>query len=373
MFISCSDLHLREDFSASLPEVRRDAYSSWERIYSYAIDERASALVLVGDIFDGPPSSLDVAMFLKGVAKLKEAEVRVYAIQGQHGRAKLPWTSVDPYAWVIDLNLVDEPHMIEEGVYLSGYDTLPPDELQQKLSKRKRSDKTNVMALHQLAKGCIPDIEGHQNWDYDPDWMPKSVRLVLLGDYHDQWSVYTNDGFTLHIYHGSTWMRSITERADKRFLRVELQPDGSFNVLSVRLPTRNFSEISIWTVTQLAQALRTLSNLPNETLVKITYDPDIHDLEQSCRKAVPHGVRVHFYFKPISKEAISVDSYDIEKLRQLSLTGCLDAMVSRDTEAELHSFLYALLEQHDTAEVLEHARIRLFGSGEDENELDANQ
>jgi len=362
MFVSAADLHLREDFLASLPGVVGDAYRSWEQIYSYAIKEKASGLVLAGDIFDGPPSSKDVAQFLRGAHTLRGAGIKIYAIQGQHGRAKLPWTSIDPTNSVINLDLVDEPHLIEEGVFISGYDALPPDELEKRLKKHKKSNKANVMVLHQMAKGCLPEIEGKQMWDYDPAWVPDPIKLVLLGDYHDRWFTHTNKDQTLHIYNGSTYMRAINERPDKRFLRVDF--DGAnFKATSIELKTRPFTELFLEVEQNLKEVLRQISLQPAKALVKVTYDPDIADVEAKCRAAVKDGP-VHFYFKALSKTMVDPERFDVDKLREISMNGCLDVMVDRETDVEFHSFMVALLGNPDTQEVLDSTKARLVGMPE---------
>jgi DNA repair exonuclease SbcCD nuclease subunit len=355
MFVSAADLHLREDFLACLPEVRGDAHHSYRQIIDYCIKHEAKALVLAGDVFDGQPSSLDVYVFLEGVMNLKAHDIAVYAIQGQHGHSRFSWANVHPH--VIDLNLVNEPHEIEPGVFIDGYDILPPDELQRALKKVKKQ--TNVLALHQMAKGCMPDIAGHQTWDYDPEWCPSNVALVLLGDYHDQWQTTTNGGKTFQIYNGSTHMRAINERPDKRFLRVDYDKDGGFTVTPIALATRVFVERTANDREQAEALYKVIAEFPEQTLARLNYDGDIEGFEEACRAA---GPKVHFYFRRFSKEAVNPDTYDVDKLREISLRGCLDQMVDREKDAEFHGFATALLGAENPEEVLEVYKVKLTGA-----------
>jgi DNA repair exonuclease SbcCD nuclease subunit len=356
--VSTADLHLREDFLACLPEVRGDAYHSYRQIIDYCLKEGAQALVLAGDVFDGQPSSMDVHVFLEGVMKLKEKDIVVCAIQGQHGHGRLPWTSIHPC--VIDLNLVNDPHEIEPGVFIDGYDIRPPDELKKVLKKVKK--KTNVLALHQMAKGCLPDIEGVQNWDYDPEWCPDHVRLVLLGDYHDQWQTYTNNDQTFQIYNGSCHMRAINERADKRFLRIDYDTSGDkpmFQVTSVPLTTRPFFEITVRDQDEASNYFALLKDYPAQSLARVTYDGNIDGFEEACRV---NGPEVHFHFKRFSKEAVDPNTYDVDKLREISMRGCLDQMVDRKVDAEFHGFTTALLGAEKPETVLDAYKAKLTGA-----------
>jgi DNA repair exonuclease SbcCD nuclease subunit len=353
MFVSASDLHLREDMLASLPGVRGDAYESYRQIIQHCIDVGASALVLAGDVFDRQPSSRDVSVFLDGVLKLRDENIKVYAIQGQHGYDNLSWTSIHPY--VIDLNLASEPQQIEPGVFVTGFDIQTPDELQKKLKKLKKT--TNVLVLHQMAKGCIPDIAGVSNWDYDPEWTPAYVQLVLLGDYHNQWETFTNEGKTRHIYHGSTYLRAVNERVDKRFFEVSFV-DGKFQVTFVPLQTRPFHEFTVKKAEDVDATFERLAACTAESLVLMSYDPEARDkFEHTCREKFP---ALHFYFKRISQELLNPEVYDVDKLREISLQGCLDQLVNREADAKFHGFMLSLLGAENAQEVLNTYRTKFL-------------
>jgi DNA repair exonuclease SbcCD nuclease subunit len=182
MIISTSDTHLSRTIYVGLPGMTGDSYNSFDQVCQYAVDRKASTLLLAGDVFDGQPDPQDVRCFLSNVEKLKRAHVKVYAIQGQHGyNQHLSWASIDDYV----VNLNRKVVKLEEGVVCAGFDTLPPAELRAELAKLDA--RVNLLVLHQLARGTVPEVEGHQSWDFDPDWVPGHVKLVLLGDYHDTW------------------------------------------------------------------------------------------------------------------------------------------------------------------------------------------
>lgn len=355
MFISASDTHLSETIYVGLPQMRGDSYRSLDQICAHTVASKASALILAGDVFDSQPSPLDVECFLHNLSTLKQARIKVYAIQGQHGHdEKLPWTSIDRY--VIDLD--HKVFELEPGVFCAGFDTLPPDELQHELAKL--DPKANLLVLHQMAKGIFgQEKDGEQAWNFDPQWVPDTVKLVLLGDYHNkcQLSRYAVGKAPMY-YHGSTCMQSIDETPEKVFFEVRYQApmpligpnpaDNSFLVKTVPLQTRPYHNFLVMSDDTYSAARSGIEKAEPDSLVHVKYDPRIGAVEEGCRKA---NDRCHFLFRLLPIK--DVCEVSIENLKGISLETCLAAAVDPQQDPEFYGFVLSLLKSKKPKETLE--------------------
>lgn len=341
MFVVAGDTHLAPHAWSTMPQVCGDSYRSFEQLVDFSIEKKVSALLLAGDVFDVRPNAQTASFFVHQMLKLEKENIPVYAIQGQHARDReLPWTSV--YPWVVHL---EHQHIeLEPGIIATGFDNLTPDELKTELSKLRPD--VNVLILHQMCRGTVPEIPGRQNWDLDPDWVPPTVKLVIMGDYHEPWSTsLVRDGFvTNFVYTGSTCMQSCNEPTEKRFLMV----DSQFNTITCRLNTRPFRKIVILSETQMPGALVEVEKLPADALCQLRFDPRIPAVEQRIRTAAP---KVHFKVEPLSitNEGSSDDRTEIG---MVSLESCLDQIVDRSADSELHSFVMGLLKNESTKDFL---------------------
>jgi hypothetical protein len=264
--------------------------------------------------------------------RLKQAEVSVLAIQGQHARSATPWTSIDPY--VRDLDLSRAPHSYD-GYRISGLDHRSPDELLKVLSET--DPRTDVLVLHQLCRGALPDIAG---WDLDPDWVPEHVRLVLMGDLHKIWSCKRKS--TEFHYTGSTHMRAADEEPTKSFLVLR----KNYELERVPLAVRPFVSYTVQTVDVLDQVVKGIGAQAPETLVHVRYDPRVPGVEEACRSA---GKECHFLFRILPLEDIVVKS---EVPTPVSMEECLGELVNRQSDSTLYSFVLELLKAASPKEAL---------------------
>lgn len=342
MFVFAADLHLAPGAWVSMPQLSGDSYRSFNQIIDFCVRAKheCKALVLGGDVFDAQPPSDAVATFLRGLEFLKKAGIPVLAIQGQHGWAKLPWPSVDPYVTDLNQKLIE----LEPGVRVFGLDHRPPQELKEALEAVPKD--ANVLVLHQMVRGCVPDIEGRQNWDLDPEWIPEQVKLTLLGDFHQPWTKVRSNASEM-LYSGSTQMQSVDEPAEKSFVRVH----SDLKWGRIPLATRPFRSYTISSTEMLAEAIASVKELEPDTLVLVRYDATVPNVVKELEAA---NDQVHLmpriYMLPAQNSAVEVD---LEKLREISLRSCLDLAVKREDDPELHSFVAGLLEAKDPKAFLE--------------------
>jgi DNA repair exonuclease SbcCD nuclease subunit len=346
LFVFAADLHLAQCAWKSLPQVAGDSYDSFRQIVEFTSKSKASALILGGDIFDAQPTPVDVEVFLQGVMQLHQEKIPVLAIQGQHGRVReLPWTSVGNYVQWLSKGSGDV-YSIEKGIKITGFDNMPPEELKTQLKAIPLD--VNVLTLHQLCKGTVGDRDGHQAWDLDPSWVPPHVRLILLGDYHAQWSWTNKETGQVFIYSGSTCMQSIDETPEKSFLTVE-NKGSDFQLTAQPLKTRPFKSFVIKSEEDLKEAMMEASGLKAGTLALVRYDPRILDVESRFEVI---NKPVHYLFRRLPIELEDISLTEINKLKDISLEGCLTTLVNPREDPSLHSFLISMLRSKNLKETL---------------------
>ncbi len=359
MIVAMGDTHLHPNAWASMPQVKYDTYSSFEQIVTYAMNNKADAVVLPGDVFDTHPPSETVAHFLMQVWRLKTAKIPLYTIQGQHGRTRsgTPWPQIDTY--VVNLEEASADTVVN-GCGIYGLDNRPPEDLREALAHVPSDIK--ILFLHQMCRGLVPEI--HTAWDLDPSWVPPTVELVIMGDYHQPIDCHypreEHGGSTRFYYTGSAAMMSIDEPPEKSFLVID---EKTFKVTRVPLKTRPFKKFELRPAApevmtaNLDAALIAASTLEPETLCVVNFDPRQPNIEEAFRARAP---KVHFMFRPIAIESAGVEARDI-KVSNVSLIGCLDKVVDREKEAGFHSFVLSLLQSKDPKGTLLEARKGVVG------------
>ena len=359
MFVVVGDAHLHPYTWASMPSVRGDAYRSYEQAVRYAIENHATHFVLAGDTVDvnNPPAEA-VEVLLKGINALKNANVIVLAISGNHDPDF--WVGISGVALALDTSgpvklMCNPPHQVE------GIRSLPPDMLKERLSKLDPA--TNVLVLHQLVRGIVPEFE--QSWDLDPDWVPTHVKLVLLGDLHkavEYSRSSVGSTVTKFIYTGSTYLNSIDESDEKSFLVVH----DDLSVTRVPLSTRPVRRLKFASgdEAEFNKAVSVLDEAPEGALVICRYDSRIPDVE----KLKENREHLHFMFKPINMQALEVVAEQGLSVSATTLESCLSAVVDRAADKFYYDFVLALLRGQDTKQVIEAFRTRFL-----EGSTDANQ
>jgi DNA repair exonuclease SbcCD nuclease subunit len=351
MIVFAADLHLSDYTWASLPQVRGDSYRSFDQIIQWVMDHQkeVSALILGGDIFDAHPNPTAVECFLRGVRTLARIGVKMYAVQGQHGRSReIPWTSIDPHVvWLHNQTIEVEPN-----IWITGFDNLPPEELKDAIFRL--NTKVSILVCHQKVRGSLPEIEGQQNWDFDPSWVPPFVKLVLLGDVHKTWE-YSN-GTQRFMYSGSICMQSMDEDPKKSFLVLDV--NAGWKTFRVPLETRPFETFLILTQESLPDNLARAAKLSPDSLALVKYDARIDGVEKAFKDI---NKAVHFVCRPLPVELVQPEIPD-QVLPHVSLETCLNQLVDPKESAKLHSFVVSLLRSPMPKDTLAKAKAEALGS-----------
>lgn len=125
-FVHAADLHLDSPFSGlsgSAPEgvaeiLRNATFQAYEAIIELCIDERAEALLIAGDIYDGADRSLRAQRrFIGGLDRLHQAGIRSFVCHGNH----------DPLdGWEAGLNVPGSCHRFGASIEGVPYDSADP-------------------------------------------------------------------------------------------------------------------------------------------------------------------------------------------------------------------------------------------------------
>lgn len=103
-FIHAADLHLDSPFTGLgrllpdylMKEIRESPFRSFQRIVRTALKENVDFVILAGDLFDGENRSLRTQVRLREEMQiLREADIPVYIIHGNHDHLGGSWTKID--------------------------------------------------------------------------------------------------------------------------------------------------------------------------------------------------------------------------------------------------------------------------------------
>ena len=362
MLYQAADLHLTPTVWKDMPSMQGDSYAALDQIVDVCVSSgKGTSLLICGDIFDKPkPDSESVDRFVKAMRRLRQGAVDVYVIQGQHEKADPPWAvALGAAVYVGD----GSPFVVGVGngksydkVSVVGFDYTNPATLKEKLKGVKQVD---ILLVHQMAKQAL-DIEGA--WDFDVDWVGKKIKLVLAGDYHG----FFNVGRLW--YPGATHLRKIDEVGNKYFLQINVGTGKGqkFTVIPHRLWTRPVIEVRVVTDEQLDAAVATIMDAkleddkrPKEIrqeLVIARYSPDVKNvvarIEEACQKR-----EFLLRLKPLVSD-VQEEQTELPQAAS-TLNACLDAIVDRERDEELHTFVSFLLNAPDPRAVLVETKQRL--------------
>ena len=248
-FAHLADTHLGYR-QFGLYEREKDFYEVFEKIIDRIIEEKVDFVIHSGDLFDNSrPSPIALLTFQKGLIKLKNANIPVYAIAGNHDSV-LRKNSIPPQVLFKKFGLkvispINTNYMYHD-VFIAGlpfYSSSQYKNLKNKLSelsKKAASHEKSILVLHQ-------GIDKYFNLQYELEIgdIPDNFTYYAIGHLHN----YINDDFGEGklVYPGSSEVWKTTELGDYRkngkgFVIVDL--DGkkpSVERINIDLP-REFIE-----------------------------------------------------------------------------------------------------------------------------------
>ncbi|MBR0271733.1 MAG: DNA repair exonuclease [Methanobrevibacter sp.] len=217
-FAHLADTHLGYR-QFGLFEREKDFYEVFEKIIDKIIEEKVDFVIHSGDLFDNArPSPMALLTFQKGLLKLKNANIPIYAIAGNHDFA-MRKGSIPPQVLFKKFGLkVISPintNYTYEDVFIAGFpfhsssqDRVLKSKLAE-LSKKAANYDKSILVLHQ-------GIDKYFNLQYELEIgeVPDNFTYYAMGHLHN----YINDDFGKGklVYPGSSEIWKTTELEDYR-------------------------------------------------------------------------------------------------------------------------------------------------------------
>ena len=217
-FAHLADTHLGYR-QFGLYEREKDFYEVFEKIIDRIIEEKVDFVIHSGDLFDNSrPSPLALLTFQKCLIKLKNANIPVYAIAGNHDSV-LRKGAIPPQVLFKKFGLkvispINTNYMYED-VFIAGLPYYPSSQyknLKNKLSdlsKKAANHEKSILVLHQ-------GIDKYFNLQYELEIgdVPDNFTYYAMGHLHN----FINDDFGNGklVYPGSSEVWKTTELADYR-------------------------------------------------------------------------------------------------------------------------------------------------------------
>ena len=248
-FAHLADTHLGYR-QFGLIEREKDFYEVFEKIIDRIIEEKVDFVIHSGDLFDNArPSPLALFTFQKGLIKLKNANIPVYAIAGNHDSV-LRKGSIPPQVLFKKFGLkvispINTNYMYDD-VFIGGLPFYPSSQYKNlknklsELSKKAANHEKSILVLHQ-------GIDKYFNLQYELEIgdIPDNFTYYAMGHLHNY--IHDDFGNGKLVYPGSSEVWKTTELGDYRkngkgFVIVDL--DGKkpvVNRIAITLP-REFIE-----------------------------------------------------------------------------------------------------------------------------------
>ena len=245
---TAADLHLRRHVWSSRQSLVGDTIFALESFFKYCIENRYS-IKLAGDIFHTLAVRPEyVASLFKQLDAAQDAEIPVYAIQGNHDDNEVPWPVLHARGSHVQYIHKTRVELPEAAEVLYGISYLKEEELRKTLDDLP-SD-VNTLLMHQAETEALPFGP-----NFDTSWVPSTVKNILIGDIHAS-QHYVKDG--IHVYYpGSLAVSNIDQLQSGKFL-VETALDGKTQIEHVDVPGRGFYELYVKTKEDAATVETTL-------------------------------------------------------------------------------------------------------------------
>ncbi len=349
-----SDWHLERAAWAKHPTLTGDSYYSVRQIIQYAMDNRVSAVLAAGDLFDKPtPDSNSVGVAIEAVSRLATADIPLYFTQGQHEKVRgEPWFSV------AGANYAHKQLLDLDGVIVYGLDYTRPDILKEEIANIPES--ANLLMMHQVWRNFMGEL---RTTDGDFEMLPP-VDLILTGDFHKALIYNKND--IKAVSPGSICMQSIDEESSKSFFVL----NDDFSISKIPLKARKVfryiinSEYDLqkFLDVQIKEAQEFQEDVPDyvqKNIVDVKYNMDLNNVFIRLTKHV--GDRVHLFMRALhqNKEEVSIDRAERQKIIQAGLGGSLKLLCKPDSE--LYKSSLRMLESNDPAHELQRMYFEKLG------------
>ena len=365
-FAHLADTHLGYR-QFGLYEREKDFYEVFEKITDKIIEEKVDFVIHSGDLFDNSrPSPLALLTFQKCLIKLKNANIPVYAIAGNHDSV-LRKGAIPPQVLFKKFGLkvispINTNYMYED-VFIAGlpyYSSSQYKNLKNKLSdlsKKAANHEKSILVLHQ-------GIDKYFNLQYELEIgdVPDNFTYYAMGHLHN----FINDDFGEGklVYPGSSEVWKTSELEDYRkngkgFVIVDL--DGkkpSIDRIKIDIP-REFIERTLdynnlaSEIEAIKQTIKDFDKKPilNLTVNNVTSTSNAHEI--ITEELDDLALMIRPKFKVPGEESIDLI---IDKENALGPIEVLSSRLEKYDDAEIIKFateLYNLLSKDKSEDAKE--------------------
>lgn len=247
-FAHLADTHLGHR-QYGIFEREEDYYEVFERTVEKIIESDVDFVIHSGDLFDSArPSTNALLAFQRGLLKLTEAGIRVYAIAGNHDSVlrKNVKPPVDLFE-ELGVNIIRLGEAYAEGdIFICGVPYVPKSKrdgllkILEILSKEAEKHEKSVLVLHQGLDKTLPG----DAYELDLEELPQNFDYYALGHIHNYFEEDYGRGKL--VYPGSMELYKLNENfADygKGFCVVEISDEVRVERIKVDLPRHYFTEV----------------------------------------------------------------------------------------------------------------------------------
>lgn len=337
MFLWAQDLHLRPRLWVSDREVLGDAYHALDQVTTIAINNKVEAVVLGGDLFHkNEIDSWSLQETQCFVARLREAGIMIYGIEGNHDRSL--YVSFCSALGIMDLATLSAPVSIS-GMTVRGLPPMSATKIQQAVSGIPSCD---VLVIHSAFQHLL-GFEGAYQLRMED--IPAHIKSVFAGDVHVHSQVVSPEG--VHIYSsGSTYPQRLNELSQEHGVFLVSAPD---RVEFVPIRNRCFASVD-WRAEEgtvmLRERLTQVSKFEGDgKLVPVA-------LVRSATRPSPEasaGLRVIVVHVLQEETTVSSDELPVFSDEEVSLLGCLPGVLNPAENPLEYDLVASLLASPATA------------------------
>jgi hypothetical protein len=349
--VCLGDIHLDTCIWRRIRHVQGDAYLGLKSAIDVAIKYNVP-FFMVGDIFDSVnPDTYVIREIFRPLMDLAESNgVPVYFIQGNHDKREIPWPcAVHTYPVWLENGKVK----LRLGDYtLRGLDYMVHDDFDEIIDETK----SDILLIHQAVKQCLP-FDG--KWNADLECVNKDVKLVVMGDIHQEWECTLTSGAKAY-YTGPGHARDMSQAGPKSVLiinddlSISREPIPS-RVMVKKLVTSDeeLNSFKAW----VDSVINTPQPLPPFTWVICT--PDMSEQLYNISSSNLNNIVIHKEIATTKAMALQIEEIEVSELR--GLEDIVPAFIDRNKSPEAFNLVLELLSRaNDPKEVIMAFRDRII-------------
>ncbi|WP_459201193.1 DNA repair exonuclease [Methanococcus sp. CF] len=302
-FVHMADNHLGYR-QYNLDERENDIYESFLECIDKIIEIKPDFVIHSGDLFESsqPPVNA-IRCAIEGLLKLKEKNIPIYLIHGNHDIPKNHQKG-KPFGIlkkILGNGLLtfgkNKSHVFNNEVFIGGIEYVSQNKIPknyedlEKISSESKDYKKKILLFHQSVNPFIPQSFEMQVTDF-----PKDFNYIAGGHIHQRALKPINDENSVFSYAGSTDIMSVSEVNDykkngKGFYLADLSGDFDINsVQNIDIECRNFiidkkikNEADY---KKIVTELKNLQNSTNNTKKSVLYCDIVENLFNSFNEEV---------------------------------------------------------------------------------------